>query len=77
MCSTLRDTRKKTLSSHDVVDSHPLHLLPMIYRSRYTNFISSFSPEVTMYDVSVIKNKDVIHSRERGNDNKLTTRLPL
>ena len=30
-----------------------------------------------MYDVSVIKNKDVIHSRERGNDNKLTTRLPL
>ena len=58
MCSTLRDTRKKTLSSHDVVDSHPLHLLPMIYRSRYTNFISSFSPEVTMYDASLIKNKE-------------------
>ena len=49
MCSTLRDARKKTLSSHNVVDSHPLHLLPMIYRSRYTNFISSFSPEVMPY----------------------------
>ena len=56
MCSTLRDTRKKTLSSHDVVDHHPLRLLPMIYRSRYANFISSFSPEVTMYDASLIKN---------------------
>ena len=58
MCSALRDTWKKTLSSNDVVNSHPLHLLPMIYRSKYTNFISSFSPEVTMYDVSLIKNKE-------------------
>ena len=56
MCSTLRDTSKKTLSSHDMVDSHPLHLLPMIYRSRYTNFISSFSPEITMCDASLVKN---------------------
>ena len=77
MCSTLRDTRKKSLSSHNVLASHLRRLLPMIYRSWHTNFISSFSPEVTMYDVSVIKNKDVIHSLERSNDNKLTTRLPL
>ena len=30
----------------------------MIYRSRYTNFISSFSPEVTIYDASLNKNKE-------------------
>ena len=58
MCSALRATRKKTLSSHDVVNSHPLRLIPMIYKSRYTNFILSFSPEVTMYDASLLKNKD-------------------
>ena len=46
------------MSSHDVVDSHPLRLLPMIYRSRYTNFISSSSLAVTMYDASLIKNKE-------------------
>ena len=33
MCSTLRDTRKKSLSSHDVLASHLRRLLPMIYRS--------------------------------------------
>ena len=58
MCSTLRDTRKKSLSSHDVLASHLRRLLPMIYRSTYTNSTSSFSPEVTIYDVSVIKNKE-------------------
>ena len=58
MCSALRATRKKTLSSHYVVNSHPLRLIPMIYKSRYTNFILSFSPEVTMYDASLIKNNE-------------------
>ena len=58
MCSTLRDTRKKTFSSHDVVDSHPLRLLPVNYRSRYTSFTLLFSPEVTMYDASLTKNKE-------------------
>ena len=60
MCSALRATRKKTLNSHDVViiNSHPLRLIPMIYKSRYTNFILSFSPEVTMYDASLIKKKE-------------------
>ena len=43
MCSTLRDIRKKTVS-------HPLRLLPMIYRSRQTNFIWSFSPESSIGD---------------------------
>ena len=51
-------TQKRRHSSHDMVDSHPLRLLLMIYRSKYTNFISSFSPEVTMNDASLIKNKE-------------------
>ena len=58
MCSTLRDTRKKTLSSHGVVDSQLLRLLPVIYRSRYTGFILLFSPKVTIYDASLAKNKE-------------------
>ena len=58
MCSTLRETGKKTLSSHGVVDSHLLRLLPVIYRSRYTSFTLLFSPEVTMYDASLAKNKE-------------------
>ena len=48
--------RKHLAVTIDMVDCHPLRLLPMIYRNRYTNFISSFSPEVTMYDASLIKN---------------------
>ena len=66
MCSTLRDTSKKTLSSHDMVDSHPLRLLPMIYRCRYTNFTSSFSPEATMYDALLIKNEEYYLFAEAG-----------
>ena len=66
MCSTLRDTRKKTLSSQDIVDSHPLRLLPMICRCRYTNFTSSFSPEVTMYDALLIKSKEYYLFAEAG-----------
>ena len=66
MCSTLRDTRKKTLNNHDMVDSHPLRLLPMIYRSRYTNFTSSFSLKVTMYDALLIKNKEYYLFAEAG-----------
>ena len=58
MFGTLRSTRKKTLSSHDMVDSHPLRFLPMIYGSRNTNFTSSFSPEVTMYDALLIKDEE-------------------
>ena len=75
MCSTLRDTRKKSLRSHDVLASHLRRLLPMIYRSTYTNSTSSFSPEVTIYDVSVIKNKE-FYPFALVYD-KLTTRLPL
>ena len=75
MCSTLRDTRKKTLSSHDVVDSHPLHLLPMIYRSRYTNFII-LSRGNYIWCITYQK-QFFLYLLEQGNDNKIRTRWLL
>ena len=67
--------RKHLAVTIDMVDRHPLHLLPMIYRSRYTNFII-LSRGNYVWCITYQK-QFFLYLLEQGNDNKIRTRWLL